>query len=228
MTPSLSVIIPTLDMAPYLPDTLGALEPGRQAHLIREVIVVDGGSRDDTAHLAQQAGARTIGSHRGRGRQLALGAEAAAGSWLLFLHGDTVLDAGWVRAAAEFMARTGDDGAAVFTFALDDGAAPARRLERMVAWRCRVLGLPYGDQGLLLSRTFYQKLGGFRDMDLMEDVDLVRRIGRRRLSVLPARAVTSARRFTEAGYLVRSARNLTILALYFLKVPPRFLARLYG
>ena len=107
-------------------------------------------------------------------------------------------------------------------------AAAARRLERMVSWRCRLFALPYGDQGLLISRVFYESLGGFEPLPIMEDVDLIRRIGRARLSVLDCPAITSAKRFREGGYLGRSARNLTCLALYFLGAPPRFLTKLYG
>ncbi len=114
-------------------------------------------------------------------------------------------------------------------FALDDPSPQARRLERRVAWRCRVLGLPYGDQGLLLSRAFYDSLGGFRpDLPLIEDVDLVRRIGRRRLAALEATAVTSAARWRAAGWRRRSARNLCCLALWFAGVPARRIAGLYG
>ena len=112
--------------------------------------------------------------------------------------------------------------------ALDDPKAAARRLEVMVAWRCRVLGLPYGDQGLLISRAFHDRLGGFSDQPLMEDVALVRRIGRARLRFFETAALTSAARYRRAGYAWRSARNLGCLALYFLGVPPRWIVPLYG
>ncbi|MEE8246899.1 MAG: glycosyl transferase family 2, partial [Alphaproteobacteria bacterium] len=89
-------------------------------------------------------------------------------------------------------------------------------------------GLPYGDQGLLIHRDLYSRVGGFRPLPLMEDVDIVRRIGARRLVVLEAAALTSAARYRRAGYLRRSLRNLACLGLYFLGVPPRLLVRLYG
>jgi hypothetical protein len=118
--------------------------------------------------------------------------------------------------------------AAHFAFALDDPAPEARRLERLVAWRCRVLALPYGDQGLLLPRALYEATGGYRPLPLMEDVDLVRRIGRRRLAALPVAALTSAERWRRDGWRRRSARNLACLSLWFLGVPPRVIARLYS
>lgn len=220
---SLSAIVPTLNEAAGLTATLASLRDGAA-----EIVVADGGSSDSTAGLAAHSGAKVITSSRGRGAQLADGAAAAGGDWLLFLHADTVLEPGWRKAAARFMADPGNAArAGYFTFALDDPSPEARRLERMVAWRCRVLGLPYGDQGVLIARDHYRRLGGYRAMALMEDVDLVRRIGRRNLVRLPARAVTSAERWRREGWLIRSARNLLCLALYFLGVPPQALVRIY-
>jgi hypothetical protein len=170
-----------------------------------------------------------IAAEPGRGSQLAAGADAASGNWLLFLHADCRLSAGWGDAVEEFLARP-DAGSRVgyFGFALDDPNPAARRLERIVAWRCRALGLPYGDQGLLIARTLYDAVGGFAALPLMEDVDLVRRLGRRRLVQLPATAVSSARRYRAGGYIRRPLRNLFCLSLYFAGVPPRRIARLYG
>jgi len=170
---------------------------------------------------------------RGRGAQLAAGARAAraitwADDWLLFLHADTVLQPGWAReAAAFFETHAGRDRAGYFRFALDDFSQAARRLEAAVAARCRAFALPYGDQGLLIGAEFYDRLGGYKPMALFEDVDLVRRIGRRRLVPLRSAAVTSAVRFHEKGYLQRSAANLILLARYFLGADPETLARAY-
>ncbi|HKB00225.1 MAG TPA: glycosyl transferase family 2, partial [Methyloceanibacter sp.] len=151
---------------------------------------------------------------------------------LLFLHADTVLDPGWAEEAQGFIKRvqTGrrKEAAAAFRFALDDDGAMPRFIERVVALRCRLLGLPYGDQGLLISRRLYRRLGGFRPLPLMEDVDLVRRLKRRELVMLQSRAVTSGERYRREGYLARSLRNLGCVLLYYLRVPPRVLARIYG
>jgi hypothetical protein len=118
--------------------------------------------------------------------------------------------------------------AAFFRFALDDDGIMPRLIEWLVHWRCRLLALPYGDQGLLIPRNLYNRLGGFRALPLMEDVDLVRRLKRRELVMLKARAVTSGERYRREGYLARSLRNLGCILLYYLRVPPRLLARLYG
>jgi hypothetical protein len=118
--------------------------------------------------------------------------------------------------------------AAAFRFQLDDPGVMARVMARGVAWRCRRMGLPYGDQGLLIHRDLYEKVGGYRSLPLMEDVDLVRRIGRRRLVFLETPAVTSAARYRRDGYVIRATRNLLCLALYSLGVNVNVIRRVYG
>jgi rSAM/selenodomain-associated transferase 2 len=218
----LSVVIPAFDAAATLARAIVVL--GDAA----EVIVVDGGSSDDTAKIAARLGARVIRAAKGRGSQLSAGAAEARGDWLLFIHADTYLESGWREAVESFAAnRANRAKAATFRFKLDHEAAPARWLEKMVTWRAQSMGLPYGDQGLLIHRDFYWELGGFRSMPIMEDVDLVLRIGRRRLVALPAAARTSANRWHQDGWLWRSSRNLFCLTLYFLRVPPTLIARIY-
>jgi len=209
-----SAVIPTLDAGHLLPLLVGQLAG------LGEVILADGGS----AQTPQ--GGRVIAAPRGRGEQMIAGAAAAQGDWLLFLHADTRLDSGWEAVVCTAMQAPGH--AAYFRFALDDASSEARRLEAMVTWRCQWLALPYGDQGLLISRALYEAVGGFQPIPLMEDVDLVRRLGRSRLAALPVRAITSAERWRRQGWWVRSARNLCILMLWFLGVSPARLVRLYG
>lgn len=225
----LSVVIPALNAAATLGATLAAVggvsvggAPGPY-----EMIVVDGGSSDATQAIAHEHGARVLAAPRGRGTQLAAGAREATGDWLLFLHADTRPAQAWRDAAQAFAADAANAMCGgYFRFALDDASPRARRLERRVAWRARALGLPYGDQGLLLSRALYDAVGGYAAMPLMEDVDLVRRIGRARLAAIPVDFTTDGRKF-HGRYRARSARNLAILSLYFLGVPPRVLAKLY-
>lgn len=219
---SLSIVIPTLNAAALLPATLAALGDAPA-----EVVVCDGGSADGTACVAASLGARVVTASRGRGAQLVAGIAAARGDWLLLLHADTCLAPGWAAAARRFMA-TETGRAGYFRFALASGDPRARRLERRVAWRCRRFALPYGDQGLLLPRALLDAVGGMRPLPLMEDVDLVRRLGARRLVGLDAAAVTSALRWERAGWRRRSARNLLCLALYWCGVPPRIVGKLYS
>ncbi len=225
---TLSVIVPTLNAARTLGTTLDALTPQRPG-LIKEVVIVDGGSDDETIVIAQEHGCRVVRASKGRGTQLRHGAAAATGEWLLFLHADTRMTADWAKAVSDFVARPGAGQlAAVFQFRLDDDRTRARALEMVVSFRTRWLALPYGDQALVLSRQLYDQIGGFSDIPLMEDVDIIRRIGRRRLTILPAYAVTSAERYRRDGYMTRSLRNLTCLTLYFLGVPPARIAKFYG
>jgi rSAM/selenodomain-associated transferase 2 len=218
---NIDVVIPTLNAAATLPATLEAIGAGIG------LIVADGGSADATGAVAAAAGARIVGAPRGRGAQLAAGIAASNAPWLLLLHADTRLDPAWRGAALAHM-RACPDRAGYFRLALDSERPEARRLERLVAWRCRVLALPYGDQGLLIPRKLLDAVGGMRDLPLMEDVELVRRLGRRRLAPLAATATTSAARYERGGYLRRPMRNLACLAFWLLGVPPRIIARLYG
>lgn len=224
MPPRLSVVIPVLNAARTLPACLAAFS--RRTGI--EIIISDGGSTDGSLDVAARNGGRIMTGSSGRGAQLARGASAAHGDWLLFLHADTILDGSALDAAERFMAEPSNIAhAAYFRFALDDTDPRARRIERLVAWRCRVLALPYGDQGFLIARGLYESLGGYRPLPLMEDVDLVRRAGRVRLRMLDATATTAAARFRRDGWILRPLRNLLCLSLYFGGVPPKALLRLY-
>lgn len=226
----LSVVIPTLNAETSLGATLSALVPAAVEGLVRDVVVVDGGSTDATLKIADACGATILQTTAGRGRQLREGAEAARQPWLLFLHADTVLSPGWERDVWSFIEKQdagGPQKAATFRFALDDDGVGPRLVEAGVAVRTSVLKLPYGDQGLLISKALYRAVGGYPDQPLMEDVAIVRTLGRRRLSVLRPIAVTSAARYRQEGYLRRIARNLSCLTLYAVGISPVRLSRIY-
>lgn len=225
MTADIDVVIPTLNAARSLARTLASLTGEHDLKL--SITVCDGGSRDDTASIARQAGASVVETEPGRGGQLAAGAMAGDAPWLLFVHADTRLSPGWATAARHFMAQSARK-AGYFRLRFDSADPRARRIERLAAWRCRTFGLPYGDQGLLIERAFYCQLGGFRALPLMEDVDFARRIGRHRLAAVDSEAVTSAERYERDGWLVRPMRNLGCLALYFTGLSPNVIRRLYG
>lgn len=222
----LSIIVPALDAEKTLQDTL---ETCVQAPAPRDIIVADGNSLDDTRDIALSYGARVVSSAPGRGTQLAAGAKAATGDWLLFLHADTRLGEGWQDQISAFIKEPKNARkAGVFSLRFDDPAPGARRIERLANWRTHALGLPYGDQGLLISQNYYKDLNGFHTLPVMEDVNFVCRIGKGNLVVMDADAITSSERYQRDGYWLRPLFNLFLLGLYFLGVSPRLLAKAYG
>lgn len=225
----ISVVIPTMNAEHTLGQTLSSLVHAAVDGLVREVIVVDGGSSDGTLTIADGAGTEVVKSAAGRGQQLIAGARRARFQWLLFLHPDTVLERGWEDEVASLMDRL-DAGnrppmAATFRFALDDVGFAPRLLEFAVAARSYLFALPYGDQGLLIPRQLYDEIGGFQPLAIMEDIDIVRRIGRRRLVRLRSRAVTSAVRYQRDGYARRVLHNQLCFARYMLGMPVDHMAR---
>lgn len=227
MPAPVSIIVPALNAATELPICLESLMPGLEAGLIREVIVSDGGSEDATSDIAEAAGCEVLTGPPGRAKQLITGANEARGDWLLFLHADTALSRDWPERVAAHIG-AGTDRAAAFALVFRSDAREAKWLAGRANRRARWFGLPYGDQGLLISRALYDKVGGYPDIPLMEDVALVRAIGRKRLSLLTAEARTSAAKYERDGWRRRAYRNAWLLARYLLGAPPEKLARLYS
>lgn len=198
--------------------------PGVTEGAIRELIVSDGGSTDATLEIAEGSGAELVSGGPGRGGQLARGAAAAKGDWLLFLHADTHLAGPWLDGLEAAMETPGKAGYFPLRFRAA-GTAP-----RVVAgWanlRSRVFVLPYGDQGLFISRRLYDEIGGFPDIPLMEDVALARAL-KGRVSAMAGEARTSAERYEAHGWARRGGRNLLILARYLAGADPEELARAY-
>jgi glycosyltransferase involved in cell wall biosynthesis len=218
----ISVIIPTLNAGRKLPRCFDSLIAAAVRGVVREVIVADGGSSDETLAIADGAGAHIVYAAKSRSACLQAGAATARGDWLLFLYPETALETGWEIEAESFIAQAMPERprAATFRFALEDFGGEARRAEAKARLRGWILALPYGDQGLLIPKRLYKKLGGYRGLSRMEDADLVRRIGRRRLVHLRARAINLARPH------LGSWRGLLLSLLHVLRVPARVVARL--
>lgn len=226
MPAPISVVIPTLDAETQLPGCLEALIEALPRGLVREVIVSDGGSGDRTADIADAAGAMLLTGAPGRGAQIARGVAEAQAPWLMILHADSWLAPGWTEAAERHLAEAGGR-AGWFRLEFRSPDRAAARVARWANWRARVLGLPYGDQGLLLPRTLLDEAGGVPDFPLMEDVALSRAL-RGRLIPIPALIRTSADRYHRDGWMRRGARNLWTLARYLAGADPARLAASYA
>lgn len=223
MRAALSVIIPTLDAGQGLPECLGALVEGLEAGVIRELIVSDGGSGDATLQLADTAGAIIVQGAPSRGGQLRRGAQVAGGDWLLFLHADTVLPPNWPQAV---QAQIAAGGPAAFRLRFDTSGPMPTLVAGWANLRSRAFGLPYGDQGLLITRSDYEAAGGFEDIPLMEDVAMARAL-RGRITLLPLAVTTSAARYRRDGWLRRGTRNVLTLIRYLCGTDPTRLAKAY-
>jgi rSAM/selenodomain-associated transferase 2 len=223
MAPLVSVVVPVLADR----DAARQLIARIPVDLRVEIIVAEAGTEPGLESLSHgRPDVTLLHTPRGRGRQMNAAAALARGEWLLFLHADSQLPSGWLDLFHSHYVRDAVGG--WFQFALDDPAWQARTIERTVAWRVRLLRLPYGDQGIFVRRRTFATLGGYREIELMEDVEFVRRLVNAGPVVeLPQPLVTSARRWRRDGWFRRSARNVTLLSLYFCGVPPRLLARWY-
>jgi rSAM/selenodomain-associated transferase 2 len=221
----LSVVIPTLDEAVALGDTLAAL--ARLGGRV-EVVVADGGSRDATVEIAVAHGATVVVSpERGRGAQLAAGARAVRGEVLWFLHADTLAPGDALEAIRDVLA-DGHVAGGNFHIRFDGGGWAARFLTWLYP-RLRLLGLYYGDSGIFARREAYERAGGFLPHPLFEDLDLVRRLRRvGRMRTASSAVITSSRRFEGRSFALTFARWAALQALYWIGVPPDRLARAYA
>ncbi len=220
----ISVVIPALNERELLAATIASARAGGSA----EVIVVDAGSTDGTGGEAERAGALVLGPASGRARQMNLGAAAAGGEVILFLHADTALPEGWA-AGVEEAAAAADFAAGAFRLGIDGPERTLRMIESMANARARWLGLPYGDQALFLRAETFRRLGGFREMPIMEDVELVRRLRRLgRIVIVPLTVRTSARRWRRLGPWRASLMNQLALAAWLAGVPAARVADWYG
>ena len=217
----ISVVVPTFNAQESLPRCFDSLIGATVHGVVREVIVADGGSSDDTLTIADAAGARVVHAGNSRVNQLAAGAKAARYDWILFLYPETALAPGWDVEAGSFMSHVSfsKPHAATFTLAMEEFDTASRRAESWASLRSKVFKLPFGEQGLLIGRKFYDTLGGFRETQMF-DVDMARRIGAKRLVVLRARAVGTA-----ATRLATHYKPL-LLVLHAMRFPTDSLMRL--
>jgi len=216
-------VVPTFNEEKNLPPLLENLraEPGL------EVIVVDGGSTDHTIELVEESGARLVKSPAGRGRQQNIGAAAASGDILLFLHADTSLPAGFADLIQDCLSAP-KVAAGAFSLQIENQGVPIRLIEILANWRARQLQMPYGDQALFMKKKVFEDAGGFPEIEIMEDFALVRKLRRLgKIVILPQKAATSGRRWQKLGALRTTMINQVVIIGYLLGRSPTSLANWY-
>ena len=222
---SLAIVIPVLDEAPRIGDLLREMQPLRQAGV--ELVVADGGSRDGTPQIATVFADAVIDAPRGRGPQMNAGARASHSDVLLFLHADTVLPPNALDAVMTAI----DAGAHWGRFDVRiDGRHPLLRVvERMMNWRSRLSGIATGDQAIFVRRELFERVGGFPDLPLMEDIRLSALLKRVAApACLAEKVATSARRWEQHGVLRTILLMWWLRAAFFCGTDPARLARQYG
>jgi rSAM/selenodomain-associated transferase 2 len=225
--PSVSVIIPVLRESQPLDALIDHLFQIAEG-LPVEIVIVDGSPDGESIKAVTREGVTLLTAPEGRARQMNAGAAAAKGGCLLFLHADTRLPRGAFRLIEETLS-DGNHVAGAFDLRYSSQRLPMRIIARVACLRSRLTRIPYGDQAQFFRRDYFEKLCGFADIPLMEDVEIMRRIKERgdRISILPEAVETSARRQEKEGVLYCTLRNWTIITLYFLGMPPERLARFY-
>ena len=217
----LSVIIPTLNEAETLAATLEAVPPGA------ELIVSDGGSADDSVSIAERHGARVVTGERGRALQMNRGAQAAAGDVLLFVHADCVLGPDTRDEVVHALEDSQTVGGA-FTLRIRDASWGLKLIALTSNFRARHLGTPYGDQGLFVRKSAFDQVGGYPELPFMEDVALVRELGKMgKLVQLNAPITTGRRHWQKLGLLATTLLNWSMVSLYTIGVPAETLAPYY-
>lgn len=212
----ISIIIPTLNEVGNIKEAIAITQPSTNV----EVIVVDGGSQDDTVAIAQSLGVKVILSSPGRAAQMNAGAVAASGDILLFLHADTRLPIGFDDMIRIALQQSGTVAGA-FKLRIDASLLSLRWVEWGVNARSHFWQMPYGDQAFFLTREVFQQIGGFPELPIMEDFELMRRlksIGR--IVIIPTPVITSARRWLQKGVFKTTLLNQIVIIAYLLGVSP--------
>lgn len=219
----ISIIIPTLNEAENIKEAIATTQPNTNI----EVIVIDGGSQDDTVAIAQSLGVKVISSSPGRAAQMNTGAVAATEEILLFLHADTCLPTGFDDMVRTALQQSGTVAGA-FKLRIDASLFSLRWVEWGINVRSHFYQMPYGDQAIFLTKAVFQQIGGFPELPIMEDFELMRRLKRiGRIVIIPTPVVTSARRWLQKGVFKTTLLNQIVIIAYLLGVSPERIRRWY-
>jgi rSAM/selenodomain-associated transferase 2 len=223
-SPYISIIIPVINEAAIIEATLERLA----GNLDVEVIVVDGGSEDNTVSIAQQKRVKVINNiQSGRASQMNAGAAVAKGKILLFLHADTKLPDNYDKLVRTTLKQP-QVVAGAFKLKIEGQAKTLRFIETMVQVRSSLFSLPYGDQALFIDRDIFNSVGGFASLPIMEDFELVQRLKRiGKIAIASAAVITSNRRWSKLGVWQTTFINQLIILGYYLKIPPEQLSKFY-
>jgi len=222
-TETISVIIPVLNEA----NTIGSILERLVDTDNVEVIVVDGGSQDETVSVARSRNVQVISTPPGRACQMNAGAARATGDILLFLHADTRLPANFDRLIRQALQEP-QTIAGAFELRIDAQQFSLRLIERLVNWRSRFFSMPYGDQAIFLKATVFHTIGGFPNLPIMEDFEFIRRLQPQgRITIVPASVLTSGRRWERLGIIKTTLINQLIIIGYFGGLSPDKLAQWY-
>ncbi|MGB3551282.1 MAG: TIGR04283 family arsenosugar biosynthesis glycosyltransferase [Candidatus Binatus sp.] len=222
---TLSAIVPMLNEAASIASTLGALRRGAPD---AEIVVVDGGSIDSSVAIAQPLCDTLIGASRGRAHQMNAGARASHGDALVFVHADTLVPSSFAADIASALSDPAVVGGR-FDVRLDSAALAYRVIGAMISLRSRISRTGTGDQAIFVRREVFDRLGGFPDLELCEDLEFARRLKRAgRIACLRARVTTSARRWNRDGVIRTIVRMWLIRAMYLMGVAPARLKRMYS
>lgn len=223
MVASISVIIPCLNEERNLAELLPLLT----RHNELEVIVVDGGSSDRSCQIAKNAGCILLNSHKGRGRQMNSGASIAKHRYFLFLHADTRLPEGFIKEICKTLKTPGVAGGA-FQLSTDVRGVGLGFICFWANMRSKFLNLPYGDQAIFTLRSCFHRVGGFSEIEIMEDFIFVRRLRKiGKIATLPKKVITSGRRWQKLGIIRTTLINQLVVLGFMIGIHPSRLARLY-
>ena len=220
---NVTLVIPTYNAGRTINATLN-----NASKIFQNIIIIDAHSKDLTKNICKKYNTRFFTSKKNRGLQLNLGGDKAKTNWIFFLHADSILENNAIDDIEKFISNEKNNfKAAAFKLKFNQDNIYASCLSKIVTFRSKCLKLPYGDQGLIISNAFYKKIGGFKELPIMEDVEIVRNIGFKNIRILSSYIITDSIRYKNKGWIIRPFINLYCLSLYFLGFNINLIHKIY-